>query len=52
VDDVFTANLEVQREMPEAMRKSAISFENREVVGGEPLAAINRRRLRLPTDPD
>jgi transposase InsO family protein/transposase len=31
---------------------AAISFENREVVGGEPLAVINRRRLRLPTDPD
>jgi transposase InsO family protein len=26
--------------------------DEREVAGGEPLAAINRRRLRLPTDPD
>jgi transposase InsO family protein len=26
--------------------------DKREVVGGEPLAVINRRRLRLPTDPD
>ncbi|MDR3302074.1 MAG: Mu transposase C-terminal domain-containing protein [Spirochaetaceae bacterium] len=30
----------------------ANSFKNLEVVGGEPLAVINRRRLRLPTDPD
>jgi transposase InsO family protein len=29
-----------------------VSEDEREVAGGEPLAAINRRRLRLPIDPD
>jgi transposase InsO family protein len=33
-------------------RVPAIPEDAREVAGGEPLAAINRRRLRLPTDPD
>ena len=32
--------------------QEAIVFDDRKVASGEPLAAIQKRRLRLPTDPD
>jgi transposase InsO family protein len=35
-----------------AQTAPVIEEDTREVAGGEPLAVINKRRLRLPTDPD
>lgn len=35
-----------------AQKTPAACGDTREVAGGEPLAVINKRRLRLPTDPD
>jgi transposase InsO family protein len=32
--------------------REALVLDDRKVAGGEPLAAIQKRRLRLPTDPD
>jgi transposase InsO family protein len=43
---------ELLAEETAAQTAAYISDDVREVAGGEPLAAINKRRLRLPTDPD
>jgi hypothetical protein len=46
------ARLIKRGENPAGLAEKALEGESLQVVGGEPLEVIRKRRLRLPTDPD